>query len=355
MRNEAKRRGENGLWRRLHQTNTIWKAAVAAGLSWDAAKLIGSKHPFFAPLAAILCLQVTVEDSVIQAIQRIIGIVTGVVLADLLVQSIGVHDWSIMLIVLLGLGLGTWFKMGDKAVSQIGVSALLVLTAGPVRGDLNYGTDRIVETVVGALIAILMNMLIVPPDFTRDAEDNVAEASAELADCFKAAADWLKSGADCQAMEGLSRKTERLLDDVSSYQQHVDEAKKAIKFSPLLRPRRKKLLSLGKQMAQLEAAYVHALEMLEIAAAWRTHAELSEPNEAVWGERFMLYSDTVLEWNRGMALGSLPKLGKELMKRGGENRASAYDASLTLASRQFLEDLYGREQESPPASEKGAV
>ncbi|MCZ8515980.1 aromatic acid exporter family protein [Paenibacillus filicis] len=340
MSNGLKPNGRLVRWRRIHRFNMIWKAALAAGLSWDAAGLIGSKHPFFAPLAAILCLQITVEDSLTQALQRITGIVGGVFIADLFVRSMGVHDWSIALVVLLGMGLATWFNMGDKAVSQVGVTAVLILTVGPVGGDVTYGIDRIVETVVGALIAVLLNMFIVPPDFTRDAEENVRKAVSELAGRFQDAAGWLRTGAERDDLDAMKRKTRRLLEDIRAYQGHVNEAKKANKYSPLLRKRRTKLQRLGQQMTQLESAYVHALEMMELLEEWGNRVTLTEDDKAVWGERFMALADVLKEWNRRSAAGSdsINWIFAPISERR-EDQASSFRAALTLAAHQFWEDL----------------
>jgi uncharacterized membrane protein YgaE (UPF0421/DUF939 family) len=60
----------------------IVKISLASTISWEIARQIGSKHPFFAPLAAILCLQVTVEESIQKSYQRILGIIAGVLLAE---------------------------------------------------------------------------------------------------------------------------------------------------------------------------------------------------------------------------------------------------------------------------------
>lgn len=39
----------------------ITKIALASGLSWELAKMLGSKHPYLAPLTVILSIQETVQ------------------------------------------------------------------------------------------------------------------------------------------------------------------------------------------------------------------------------------------------------------------------------------------------------
>jgi uncharacterized membrane protein YgaE (UPF0421/DUF939 family) len=55
-------------WAFIHKSNHIFKTALAVAISWDLVALTGMKHSFFAPIAAIICLQITVEDSVLKDI-----------------------------------------------------------------------------------------------------------------------------------------------------------------------------------------------------------------------------------------------------------------------------------------------
>ncbi|CAM3722059.1 hypothetical protein MEZE111188_05005 [Mesobacillus zeae] len=47
-----------------NKTVLIWKMAIVSAISWKVAKLVGSEHPYLAPLSVFLCLQSTNNQSI---------------------------------------------------------------------------------------------------------------------------------------------------------------------------------------------------------------------------------------------------------------------------------------------------
>jgi uncharacterized membrane protein YccC len=130
------------------------KTAIAAGLAWVAA-LAAHPHslPFFAPLAALLVVQPTVYDSLSRAFQRVAGVVVGVAAALTVSHFLAPSGWSIALIVFAGLLLGGAAHLGPQGAVQVPVSALLVFLVG--RATPGYGGERIVDTLIGAGVAVI--------------------------------------------------------------------------------------------------------------------------------------------------------------------------------------------------------
>jgi uncharacterized membrane protein YccC len=134
------------------------KAAVAAGLAWVAA-LAADPHsrPYFAPLAVLLIVQPTVYDSLSRALQRVAGVVVGVAAALALSQFLAPSAWSIGIIIFAGLLLGWSARLGPQGAVQVPVSALLVILVG--RATPGYGGERIVDTLIGAGVAVIAVLL----------------------------------------------------------------------------------------------------------------------------------------------------------------------------------------------------
>jgi uncharacterized membrane protein YgaE (UPF0421/DUF939 family) len=130
------------------------KTAVAAGLAWAAA-LAADPHsrPYFAPLAVLLVVQPTVYDSLSRAFQRVAGVVAGVAAALAVSHFLAPSGWSIGIIVFAGLLAGWAARLGPQGVVQIPVSALLVFLVGRVTPG--YGADRIIDTLIGAAVAVI--------------------------------------------------------------------------------------------------------------------------------------------------------------------------------------------------------
>jgi len=134
------------------------KTAVAAGLAWAAA-LAADPHsrPYFAPLAVLLVVQPTVYDSLSRAFQRVAGVVAGVAAALAVSHFLAPSGWSIGIIVFAGLLAGWAARLGPQGVVQIPVSALLVFLVGRVTPG--YGADRIIDTLIGAGVAVIAVLL----------------------------------------------------------------------------------------------------------------------------------------------------------------------------------------------------
>src|SRR6201995_3274194 len=134
------------------------EAGVAAGLAWAAA-LAAAPHsrPYFAPLAVLLVVQPTVYDSLSRAFQRVAGVVVGVAAALTVSHFLAPGAWSIGIIIFVGLLLGWAARLGPQGAVQVPVSALLVFLVG--RATPGYGGERIVDTLIGAGVAVIAVVL----------------------------------------------------------------------------------------------------------------------------------------------------------------------------------------------------
>lgn len=278
----------------LMKTSSIWKTAIAAGLSWEAAQITGTSRPYFAPLAAILCLQVTVEESVWQGYQRVLGIICGVILSDTVARFIGIHGWSIALLVLLGTGVATYLKLGKKAVSQVGVSAMMVLTVGA--GHYSYSLDRIGDTLIGAVIAILINMFVFPPDYVPEAKKTLHASTDKLAEQFTAIARWLRNGARVDEGKRLRHDTSGYVDELHTAEARVSKARESLKFSPLIRKRRHSLDECLRNLHHLRQGYAHATGTLRTLLEWSACGTLSEPERTRWSQELDRVATVIRRW-----------------------------------------------------------
>src|SRR2546427_2109619 len=72
----------------------IVQAALAAGLSWlVAVHLVDHRAPFFAPVAAVVCLRITLGQRLRRGIELFVGGGLGVGVGDLLISAIGTGPW----------------------------------------------------------------------------------------------------------------------------------------------------------------------------------------------------------------------------------------------------------------------
>jgi hypothetical protein len=275
---------------------SIGKTAAAAGISWEAAQLTGTHRPYFAPLAAILCLQVTVEESLWQGYQRVLGIVGGVILADIVTRYIGIHGWSIALLVLVGTSVAAMFKLGTKATTQVGVSAMMVLTVGG--GHYTYSMDRIVDTVIGAVIAILINMFVFPPNYTPQAKTSVQKATDQLAQRFHAIAEWLDVGASVAVGRNLQDETRTYLEALHQTEDQVHKARQGLRFSPLVRKRNADLWQCEQDLHHLRQGYAHATGTMRTLLEWSDYETMTTEERQHWVTELHRVADVITDWPR---------------------------------------------------------
>lgn len=280
----------------ISRSISIWKTAAAAGISWEAAQLTGTDRPYFAPLAAILCLQVTVEESLWQGYQRVLGIIAGVILADVVARFIGIHGWSVALLVLVGTSAAALLKLGTKATSQVGVSAMMVLTVGG--GHYTYSLDRIVDTVIGAVIAILINMFIFPPDYTPQAKASVRKSAAQLAQRFNSMAQWLDVGASVANGRHLQDETRQYLEALHKTEEQVHKAWQGLRFSPLVRKRSEGLKQCEQAFHHLRQGYAHATGTMRTLLEWSACETMTTDERQHWVAELHRVADVIADWRR---------------------------------------------------------
>ncbi|OKL41484.1 FUSC family protein [Pontibacter flavimaris] len=254
---------------RFGLTLQIAKTALAAALSWFiASSMLNAAYPYFAPVSAIITVQVTVADSVNKASQRIIGIIGGVLLSMLLGHWFQVNTVSIFFIILLGMGIAQAFKMNPQIISQVAVSSLLVLAFGQV--DSGYAYERVIETVLGSGIALLINALIIPTDAIPDVEKSIRTFN-------KMAATTLSGLSDLLNNTGTRLKTGRtevnaLTKAALECRKSLELAEQSLKYNPLLTHRREKLSRLASDSRRL-----HSI-MIQIRGIRRSLADLQLNN-----------------------------------------------------------------------------
>ncbi|HEY5882072.1 MAG TPA: FUSC family protein [Nakamurella sp.] len=146
------------------------KVAVSAGLSWALAQWwLDSPAPIWAPLTASLIALLTVKASIRDAAEKVLGVVVGILVAIWLGSIIGLHAWSISLIVAIGFLAGKVLRLGPGAAAQIPINGLFVLALGSAHIE-----QRFLDTLIGAGVAVLVNFVIVPPNHVAAATRSVA-------------------------------------------------------------------------------------------------------------------------------------------------------------------------------------
>ncbi len=170
----------------------VAKSAIATIAAWlIAGWLIPGPLPVFAAIAALLVVQPSLNQSFGKALERSVGVIAGVVIASGLALLFGQSTWVILIAVAIGLVIAWALKMTSGTGNQVAISAILVLALGAATP--NYALDRVIETIIGALIGIIVNVLLVPPVSVAPAHRAVDALGEELAASLDRLADAFES------------------------------------------------------------------------------------------------------------------------------------------------------------------
>jgi uncharacterized membrane protein YgaE (UPF0421/DUF939 family) len=202
-------RGKAAVGRLKGMSFTLGQTSFASGLSWYLAHdLLAHPQPFFAPIAAAVCLSISNVLRAQRAVQMIIGVTLGIGMGTVVWRLLGTGAVPIAVVTLLALSvavlIGSGFiGQGMMFANQTVVSSILVL-ALPGTG---VGYERIYDALIGGCLAIVFAVFLFPADPMRvlrrartgvfDALYGVLRRTADFADARRQPPpDWPLSAVD---------------------------------------------------------------------------------------------------------------------------------------------------------------
>jgi uncharacterized membrane protein YgaE (UPF0421/DUF939 family) len=248
--------------RRIGIGERVLKTALAAGVSWQLAVWVpGNDHPYLAPVSAVLLMQLTIAQSIDLAVQRNIGIAIGVVVSVLTYAWFGIHAWSIALAVLIALAGGIQLRLGQQAVQQVAVTALIVLLAGSVSGTFDYAAYRIADSIIGAAVALGLNWLVVPPIHIAPASRAIERMSVDLSLALADLAVSLRSGMTRTRADAHLASARALATTLASANAAMGQAEQSLRFNRFARGRHEEITRLRNTSLALEHSAIQTRVM----------------------------------------------------------------------------------------------
>jgi uncharacterized membrane protein YccC len=169
------------------------RLTIAAVASYVVARaLFPDSDALLAPLTALLVVQLTPVSLLSSGLDRVLSVVAGVGVAVLFSSLVNVSWWSLAIVIALSLLVAQALRLGANAL-EVPISAMLVLGAG-VGGAESAAWQRLAETLVGALVGVISNLLVPPRVADKAAEDAIGSVALEMADILDEAADDLERG-----------------------------------------------------------------------------------------------------------------------------------------------------------------
>ncbi|MYW06683.1 aromatic acid exporter family protein [Streptomyces sp. SID3343] len=206
------------------------KAAFAAVLSWAVAGWwLRAPMAIMAPWVAIVLVQATVYRSVAQALQVLVSMAFGTLLAALGWVVCGSTVGAMAAVLPITMLLGNWRRFGDQGMYS-STSALFVLSYGPVTVP-TIG-HRLGEALLGATIGLAVNLLVWPPVHLRNSRRAALDVADEVAEILVESADGLRKDWDATLTDERYRRALRAFRRWEDLRAATEHARESMRMNP---------------------------------------------------------------------------------------------------------------------------
>lgn len=253
----------------------VTKSAIATVLAWFIAELVlPGTLPVFAAIAALLVVQPSVNQSVGRALERSFGVIAGVVIAFVIGLVFGQNSFIVLISIVVAIFIGWALRLTPGSANQIPISVMLVLSIGASTPD--YAFARILETLIGAGIGLIVNIAIVPPVLLAPAREAVAALGTEIAATFDRLAEALRTPTTEPRLQEILVTARLLRPMQTKAQEALTAADESLAFNPRQQRHRLELAEQDALFLRLSALITRTLGM---ARALHDHYDAQLPEE----------------------------------------------------------------------------
>lgn len=206
------------------------KTVAAAIIAWLVAGTIFQETtPVFAAIAALIVVQPSVNQSLGKALERSLGAILGVTIAFALVLVFGATSWIPLLAITCGIAIAWILKLAPATANQIALSAMLVIALNQV--DPKDAGLKILETILGAAIGIVINALVAPPVALEPANKAIATLGANIAQILEDIGSVLQRKTSYEVLNDIYLRSRELRAEYNTALATVCKAKESLRFN----------------------------------------------------------------------------------------------------------------------------
>jgi len=213
---------------RLGRLRTAWRTMLHAALATVGAWLIatvivGHAQAFFAPIAAVITVSVTIGQRFRRAVELAVGVAVGIAVADLLALLIGTGTWQLLVIVLLAMLAAVLLGSGTLLMTQAAASAILVVTLQPP-DESGISFARALDAAVGGATALLVSFTVLPVNVVRLIEQAAQPVLDELEGTLQDLATALEERSE-EATQAALERARAIDDDLDRFREALDHGR----------------------------------------------------------------------------------------------------------------------------------
>lgn len=184
--------------------------------------------PLTAPLTALLVVQVTLYATLTTGIRRVNSVVVGVLIAIGFSALVGLTWWSLGLTIFSSLIIGRMVRV-DEFVPEVAISAMLVLGVSQIAYT---AWDRVLETLIGAGVGLLFNLLFAPPVWVQTAGTSIDTLAREMGRMFRAMGEEIGGHISVPQAAARLHDARRLDHDIVAVDASLRQAEESLMLNP---------------------------------------------------------------------------------------------------------------------------
>ena len=173
----AEERFSRGGWPALGWAARLTAAAVSSFVVAHA--IFPHTEPLLAPLTALLVVQLTPVSLLASGVDRVLSVVAGVAVAATFATFVELTWWSLAIVIAVSILVGQVLRLGANLI-EVPISAMLVLGVGSLAAE-SAAWQRVGETLVGATVGVVSNLLFPPRVRVQDAVTAIEGLADDLA------------------------------------------------------------------------------------------------------------------------------------------------------------------------------
>lgn len=167
-----------------HALLLVLKSTLAATLAWVVSYYaLDAPSPAFAPFSAVVIMQVTVYQSLLQSLRYLAAVAAGVAMVAGLGFLGGPDLLTFVLVALVGLSIGRWPALGAQG-SQVATAAFFAFSTYAAATSATEKISQLGQitllVLIGCGIGVAVNVTVAPPMRYRSAEYGIRSLSTAL-------------------------------------------------------------------------------------------------------------------------------------------------------------------------------
>ncbi|MFH8798527.1 aromatic acid exporter family protein [Streptomyces sp. NPDC017936] len=209
-----------------------FRSAAAATIAYVIAlRLSPEAAPLTAPLTALLVVQVTLFATITNGVRRVNAVVAGVLVAIAFSLLVGLTWWSLALLIVASLAVGHLVRV-DEYVPEVAISAMLVLGVTSI-GDTAWA--RILETLIGAVVGLAINLLLPPPVWVEEAGESIGGLARRVRQLMLRIGEQASGRTAFEQAAARLHEARRLDHDIVEVDASLRQAEDSLRLNPRVR------------------------------------------------------------------------------------------------------------------------